>query len=129
MGTITDTTEDSLEAVSNNWPYTMSTGLDPYVGTPDDVKDLESRLNGVTFEHIAKNIASYPYEVLYISESIKEKTFFIDGTKKITLRTELSMMSTFFKIVQTITGDTGYDTPLVKTKVHVPNKVTHAVYS
>lgn len=139
MSTTTDSTttiSDSYTATSsakvNNAPLSPSTGLDPTVGPVGDSSDLATRLLGVNFEQIAKNLASYPSRSDLTVSGQYTKTYYMDstGTDTITVTTVFTKLSTVsLKKVTTITGKTGYDTSLIKTTIYIRNTVMDVVYS
>lgn len=123
---------NNVLSATNNYPLVggLSGGLDgtidPEAGPGEGSTDLTTRLLGVTFEKIYKNIASYPYRINISNKKYITKTFFMGNNKTITVVIDMLVKNV---ITTTITGATGYDRPMVKTTVITPKTRIETVYS
>lgn len=100
--------------------------LDPTNGPIDILSDLISRTAGVTFETLYKNIASYPSEIDASNKQYIITKYYLEESKIITVTVDVPDKT---RITTTISGDTGYDNPLVKIVTIEPNRKINTVYT
>lgn len=129
--TVSETLSTTEASITNNWPYVGTTGLDPTPGLSPDATFENSFNRKDSFEYIAKNLSSFPYELAADGISkIIIKTYYVSPTKTIIMKTDYSNAG---EVVKTISGDTGVSTDLVKTVRYISSGngkvLLDAVYS
>jgi len=116
---------------SNNYPLDINStsyvAPDTTTTTLPPADTLKSRTASVTYETLYKNIASYPYTTDSSTTKLLTRVHTLTDGSTITVVTD---MTTQDVIVQTITGNTGYSNPLIKTTKmfrDVNNKINNIV--
>jgi hypothetical protein len=91
-----------------------TSAIDPSTGPVNTTNDLVTRTSGVTFETIYKNLASYPCDIDSSEKNYLKKTYYLENNKKIIVDVDGKTPN---QVIVTITGDTGYTKPLIRTTI------------
>lgn len=105
--------------------------IDPTTGPSDD-KSLPLRLAGITFEILAKNLASYPYDIVIerpVIDTVKNirvtKTYYLEDNMKIT---SVTLTDKKTKIVKTIDATEPLGKKYTKEVAFTPGTKVAAIY-
>lgn len=125
--TVLDNYKKSKLLTKLNYPICKLTGtceetspIDPSTGPVDTTNDLITRTLGITFETIYKNLASYPYNIDGSEKNYLKKTYYLENNKKIIVEVDGKTPN---QVIITITGDTGYTNPLIRTTIVTGNNI------